>query len=115
LDGAKYEKQTFNKAFIYNDFQSSGIIDLADGLNIRLLDVYWRFNDFRDKLAADKRGSKIITKTGNIIPGNVDDNMDWKLQKRFINTWVILRLITSEEQDNVVYLQYVDALYRKVL
>jgi hypothetical protein len=106
--------ETFNKAVVLTNVQLSQEIDLVNKVNIRNLDGEWRFNSFRDILDPDKRGSLIINLFGQIDGTLLDGQTDWTQRKRFINKWVILRLINTNDTDNILYLHSADSYQRKV-
>lgn len=110
-DGDELPEKTFDRVMVYSEKQSSGEVETEN--NVRSLDSNWRFNNFRDLIDPQKRGEKFIDQKGLFKISNLDQNMDWKIQKRFIGTWVILRLISDNSGDYVLYLQSSDVGFRK--
>lgn len=103
---------TFDKVLVYNNLQVSGEVGL-DG-KIRQLDGSWRFNQFRDLVPQEKYGKNFLDKTGMFNSDVVDPQMDYRIQKRFIGDWIILRLINTNSDNYIVYLHSSDAFFRKI-
>lgn len=97
-DSTIFNLKTFTQASVRTKKQCSDLRDLIPFTNTRLFDSSWYFNDFRDRL--DRTGLKSESfaafvedlNSQNLItyPNNTNFN------SRFIDTYVILRLIYNE-------------------
>lgn len=120
------EAITFNKAWLYNTYQSSGLLNLKvdeQSQNSMWLEVVntndnsifvtrdnssWHFNDFRD-IVVDKR-KPVITKT-HVYPELNSDNLSyakpWYEQDNFKDKWLGVRLIYDRPEDVKILTNYI--------
>ena len=97
-------KDTFTQAMLYNSHQCSGEISLEHLSNMRYVEGSWSFNAFRD-LVSDKDFPFLDDKF-NLIDENIDSNKLWTDQKRFVDKYLISRLIYDNSAQNSLYLYY---------
>lgn len=116
LDGIQ-KTETLTQLFLYNSFQATDLIQLANYIqpslsqyNLRNTAKIWHFNKFRD-LVIDP-SSPIVQ---NFLPhtGNVNVNKPFQLKRRFIDNYLLVNFIYDNqpidgEQRNL-YLYEVDA------
>jgi len=88
----------FTHVMVHNEAQCSGIIDLSE-FELRRKD-FWRFNRFLDIALS----SNFLDEHGELIEDQIDHNKNWYDQKRFIDSYTLVRLINRNAGENVVHL-----------
>jgi hypothetical protein len=124
----KYISPGFDEFYVYNTNQISGtpkeILYLS---NARLVDKFWYINDFRDmslNLSLDYLNQSQIDVQGNVIttpvgpsfahkmftsegvvnPAYININKSWFEQKRFVDQYLGIRLISNNNDQNLISL-----------
>jgi hypothetical protein len=125
----------FTSFYVYTAEQISGVKDLVYLNNIRKVDHNWVFNDFRDlsKINFDTtlgQGQVNVQSdfyTGTYAPGGsvpmfisegivnasyLDLNKPWYEQRKFIDKFLGIRLISNNKDKNLINLYTAKAAYR---
>lgn len=120
--GGIQTKETLTQLFLYNSFQGTDLIELANFLtpslntyNLRKTAGIWHFNKFRD-LVIDATAP--IADNYLPITGNINANKPFQLKRRFIDHYLAVNFIYDNqpvdgEQRNL-YLYEVDANFNPV-
>ena len=104
----KVTTPVFSSYYIYNTLQISGEHDIQALVNTRLVDRFWYLNDFRDLSRYDPNQVTpveipMFTEEGVINELYVDNAKPWYHQKRFVDTYLGIRLISNDNR-NLIYL-----------
>jgi hypothetical protein len=124
----------FNKYYIYNNHQNSGVVEFKYLQNLRRVEGSWSFNDFRDLVKYNKNftlsdneynisggfNNNVLTpyftnmflQEGVINPEILDTTKPWYEKKKFSDKFIAVRLI-GENLTNLVNLYSVNASFRK--
>ncbi len=111
---------TFDFVTIRNNYQCSGKIPLTKGLTIVAGDHNnrnnlgtWNFNEFRD-LVKDRSLPFInnIFNSYSVIGSNIDPDKAWFEKRKFDDKYFIVRLETSNVDNNTIYLHEANASAR---
>ena len=125
----------FTSFYVYTTEQISGVKDLVYLNNIRKVDHNWVFNDFRDlskinfdsSLDVNQINVHGIEYTGTYAPGGsvpmftsegivnasyLDLNKPWYEQRKFIDKFLGIRLISNNKDKNLINLYTAKASYR---
>lgn len=125
----------FSKFYIYNTVQNSGQKDIKYLENIRKVDQNWVFNDFRDmskiefssSLAQGQTNSVLDIYTGTytatetepmflsegvVNPNYIDSAKAWHAQRKFVDKFLGVRLISSNRNQNLINLYSAKGSYR---
>jgi len=97
-DNTPLYRETFDKVYMYNENQCTGIETLSNLSNIRSSRGEWSFNKFRDKTL----GGNIFTDTYDLElnESNIDQNLPWYKRNRLIDTFTGFRLIYENTSKN---------------
>lgn len=123
VNGINIRNATIDKVMVYNKHQNSGLIDLNSGprlspipnsgdlsSNTRNVHNNWRFNKFRDISQKDDNSVKPPFYELNL--STIQSDLAWHKRKRFIDSFVVLRLQTDNEVgengQNILYLYNAD-------
>jgi len=125
----------FTSFYVYTTEQISGVKDLTYLKNIRKVDHNWVFNDFRDlskinfntTLAQNQVNVNGDYYTGTYAPGGIipmftsegivntaylEPNKPWYEQRKFIDKFLGIRLISNNRAQNLINLYTAKANYR---
>lgn len=125
----------FDKFYVYNTSQISGYKDITYLQNIRKVDNSWVTNDFRDQSKIEfntDMDQNQITVHGNIYDGTytpttsefmfssegiinpsyIDLSKPWYEQRKFVDKFLAIRLISSNKAGNLINLYTAKAAYR---
>ena len=125
----------FTSFYIYTTEQISGLKDLVYLQNIRKIDHSWVFNDFRDMSKIDFSTSldsgqinvhgddyngsylptssySMFTSEGVINPNYIDSAKPWYEQRKFVDKFLGVRLISNNKAKNLINLYTAKAAYR---
>lgn len=125
----KHISPGFSQFYVYNRTQTSGLKDINYLTNSRLVDRIWWINDFRDMSATISiTSTDVITGLPNVqdtyttqVISNLEDtpmfeeegvintaylntNKSWFDQKRFVDNYLGVRLISDNSNNNLIYL-----------
>jgi len=110
----------FNNYFVYNTHQMSDVmsIDFAPGVNgtARRLDRDWVINNFRDDSIGFNNTNPQFIEDSDIInpnPNYINNTKIWSQRRKFIDNWVGIRLIGTNNTNKLVSLYSVDSSKRK--
>lgn len=109
--GTKYD-ESISKLLIYNQFQSSGNIDMSvfsdidDYNTIRNIGNSWNFNHFRDM--SINPNLSLIDADGDSIASNINKSKDWREQSPFISNLVVVQMEFDNADDKEFYLNDVN-------
>lgn len=116
LSGANEEFSTLTHITIWNAWQSTGRIPLAqvyqslEVSNVRKTQSEWNFNEFRDLVAT--RGTSVVLDLFSNFAVNtaaIDPNLPWYEQKLLEDKYFVVRLEFDNSADKVVLLHNADA------
>ena len=96
----------FSSYYVYNSTQISGENDITALVNTRLVDRIWYINDFRDLTRYENTlpvEINMFVTEGVINPLYLDYNKSWYHKKRFVDTYLGVRLISNNNR-NLIYL-----------
>jgi hypothetical protein len=125
----------FSKFYIYNTTQISDYKDIKYLNNIRKVDQNWVFNDFRDISKIDfttnlvngqttpmddlysgtyspTESYSMFTSEGIINLNYIDSSKPWYEQRKFVDKFLGVRLISSNREQNLINLYSAKASYR---
>jgi hypothetical protein len=125
----------FTSFYVYTTEQISGVKDLVYLTNVRKVDHNWAFNDFRDlskinfntTLAQNQINVSGDFYTGTYAPGGIgtmftsegvinplylDTAKPWYEQRKFIDKFLGIRLISNNRAQNLINLYTAKASYR---
>lgn len=135
----KFTNTGFTSFYVYNTQQISGTPTTINYLsNIRKADRTWYVNDFRDmslqEISTDanlvtgvanvqenfttgvtvaSETQKMFTEEGVVNPNYIDADKQWYDQKRFVDTFMGVRLIASNTNKKLINLYSAGTTYRK--
>lgn len=109
-DGKPKALETFSDVLVWDSRHCSGGVKLDYLANVRNAEGEWRFNAFRN-LVKDS-SLPFMDEEGEVIPSNLDPEKPWYEQGKFIDNYLIVRLIEDNVRKNTLYLYSVDANYR---
>lgn len=134
----KHISPGFTSFYVYNSNQISGERDIFYLNNARLVDRFWYINDFRDLsnyalnvaavVANNQLNPQDIFNTGSTTnPTNVsmfndegvinlnyiDNNKPWYNQKKFVDHYLGVRLISDNNEGNLIYLYSAGTKFRQ--
>jgi hypothetical protein len=134
----KHISPGFTSFYVYNSNQISGERDVFYLNNARLVDRFWYINDFRDLsnyalnvagvVANNQLNPQDIFNTGSTTnPTNVsmfndegvinlnyiDNNKPWYNQKKFVDHYLGVRLISNNNTGNLIYLYAAGSKFRQ--
>lgn len=101
---------TFTHAVVYDAHRCSGEIQLQRMVNIRNAEGEHRFNNFRDMVK--NSNLPFMDEFLEVLQDNIDKEKPWENRRRFVGTYVILRLVHDNVSENTIYLHSVDVNYR---
>lgn len=101
--------ETFSRIMVMDSRHCSGIVDIVPMFNTRSAEGEWRFNDFRDMV---KDHSLPFMNGIELDPSNIDPEKPWYKQGRFIDNYLIVRIIEDNVKKNTIYLYSIDTNYR---
>ena len=110
-DGGKELYKTFDSFFVYNSFQNSGEVPLEHLDTARALRDTWIVNKFRD-LVLDP-SQPIVNKDLTINENNINVNTPWYERRRFIDNYVVIRLIFENLENNLLFLHSAESNVKK--
>lgn len=103
----KVTTPVFSSFYVYNTLQLSGETDITALVNTRLVDRFWYLNDFRDLSRYTNITTPdqipMFTEEGVINNLYVDNAKPWYNKKRFVDTYLGIRLISNDNR-NLIYL-----------
>ena len=125
----------FTSFYVYTTEQISGVKDLVYLTNVRKVDHNWAFNDFRDlskinfntTLAQNQinvtgdfytgtyapgGATSMFTSEGVVNPLYLDTAKPWYEQRKFIDKFLGIRLISNNRAQNLINLYTAKASYR---
>lgn len=117
IDPQDQEFKTFTHITIWNNYQSTGKISLAQAFdnvevtNLRRTKSEWNFNDFRDIVLT--RGTKFLKDIFNDyaqLTATLDINQPWFEKRLMEDNYFIVRLEYDNIDDNDVFLHEAEAL-----
>lgn len=104
---------TFDKIWVFNDYQSSNIIKLIPynkpNGNVRKVKGIHNFKQFRDLLYTPD--TKFIV-DNELVTSAINTNKEWYEKKKFISNYLLYKLI-KEPNENRLYLYYSGAMYNQ--
>ena len=125
----KHTSPGFTQFYVYNTNQISGLKDINYLSNSRLVDRTWWLNDFRDMgRTTNLQTSLLVTGVLNVqntyttgVTNNldnepmfeeegvindafIDNNKNWFNQRRFVDNYLGVRLISDNSENNLIYL-----------
>jgi hypothetical protein len=106
--------ETFNRFFVYNNYQCSGYLDLENRGKGRFVKNVWQINKFRD-LVDDYSLPFIENDTKELITSNINVLKHWTKQKRFDDSVIVIRLEYDNLDNNKLSLYDIDVIERKIL
>lgn len=121
----KYISPGFDEFYVYNTTQISGLKNINYLSNSRLVDRVWYINDFRDMsrtteltyLDTNTVGPQfeqlMFTSEGNINPNYININKSWFEQKRFVDHYLGVRLISNNNDQNLISLYAAGTKHRQ--
>ena len=135
----KFTNTGFTSFYVYNTQQLSGTPTTINYLsNIRRADRTWHVNDFRDmslqevstdanlvtgvanvqedftaEVTVPSETQKMFTEEGVVNPNYIDADKQWYDQKRFVDTFMGVRLIASNTNKKLINLYSAGTTYRK--
>ena len=134
----KHTSPGFNEFYVYNSNQISGNRDIYYLTNARLVDKWWYINDFRDLSKQELNMSNVIannqlnvqdefnvgsttslyntsmfTEEGNPNLNYINTNKSWYDQKRFVDHFLGVRLISDNSTNNLIYLYSAGTKFRQ--
>lgn len=104
--------KTIDAIAIYNNFQCTGEISIK-GNNFgikRNIENLWNFNSFRSMTI--NSDSPVINKEGEILINNLNINRSWFDKSNFISTFIVVRMIMNNENNDTVYINGVNVKSR---
>ena len=110
IEGATLYHKTIDKIMVYSDYQCSGEIPVKEFKNSRNVEGLWSFNEFRD-LVVDSN-LPIVDEEGRVVLNNLNNKKSYFEKSIFIGTFVIVRLIMSNENTDDVYINFVNVKSR---
>lgn len=135
----KFTYTGFTSFYVYNTHQISGAPTILNYLtNIRRADKMWYVNDFRDMslqeistnnnlvtgvanvqdnfttgVTVPSETQKMFTEEGVVNINYIDTNKQWYNQKRFVDNFIGVRLIASNESKKLINLYSAGTKYRQ--
>lgn len=112
VNNENYYFKTIDAIRVYNDFQATQEIDIPDntfGIS-RNLEGIWNFNSFRDVVT--NKNLPIISKEGRIQETNININRSWFEKSNFIYTFIVVRMIMKNLENNTISIQNVNVKSR---
>ena len=135
----KFTYTGFTSFYVYNTHQISGAPTTLNYLtNIRRADKMWYVNDFRDMslqeistnsnlvtgvanvqdnfttgVTVPAESQKMFTEEGVVNANYIDSNKQWYDQKRFVDNFIGVRLIASNESKKLINLYSAGTKYRQ--
>ena len=129
----------FTSFYVYNANQISGIGETINYLsNARMVDRMWRINDFRDlakqetitegslisnkpnvsglftsQVVTNQQNVSMFLEEGKVNPDFVDTGKSWFNQGKFMDHYLVIRLINDNSSTNLVHLHGAGANFRK--
>ncbi len=110
IEGATLYHETINKIMIYSDYQCSGVIDVKEFTVSRNAEGIWNFNEFRDVVV--NASLPIVDEEGRVLNNNLNNNKSYFEKSVFIGTFVVVRLIMTNQNTNDVYINFVNVKSR---
>jgi len=108
-DATNYHK-TVDSIVLYSDFQCSGEIPISEFNTSRNVEGVWNFNEFRD-IVID--GSlPLVDREGKLVESNLNINKSYFEKSVFIGTFVVIRLIMNNTNNDSIYINYVNVKSR---
>lgn len=130
IPNIKYTNTGFTSFYVYNTRQISGVgTDINYMSNTRLVDRLWYINSFRDMSAIEtsvdanlvtgvvnvqdqfttgvdvpSETAAMFTEEGTVNANYIDANKQWYDQKRFVDHFLAVRLIASNDQRKLINL-----------
>lgn len=101
-NGVLLPKKTFDEIMVYNSTQCSGYLPLKA---VKGRTGYWGFNAFKDVAVS----LPFVDKDFNLIPSHLNPDMPQEEQKRFVDSYIIIRFKTFNIEKNYVFLYKIDA------
>lgn len=111
-DGSHEYFKTIDAIMVYNDTQCSGVVNLNSN-NLELMrntENEWNYNNFRDIVVDSKL--PIIDNKGVVVASNLAPNRSWFNKGNFINTFIAVRMIMNNTENNTVYIHIVNVKSR---
>ena len=134
----KHTSPAFTSFYTYNTTQISGEKDIYYLSNARLVDRFWYINDFRDlSLQIDNTAAVVannqlnvqdvfntgattiqptismFTAEGSINAAYINNNKYWYNQKKFVDHFLGVRLISNNLEGNLIYLYSAGTKFRQ--
>lgn len=134
----KHISPAFTSFYVYNSNQISGARDIFYLTNARLVDRFWYINDFRDlsnyalnqaAVVANNQlnpqdifntgsttnptNTSMFTEEGIINVNYIDNNKPWYNQKKFVDHYLGVRLISNNNEGNLIYLYAAGSKFRQ--
>ena len=134
----KHTSPGFTSFYTYNTHQVSGVRNIYYLNNARLVDRFWYINDFRDLSAQANNTAAVLannqlnvqddfntgtttsltnismfTEEGAINANYIDNNKIWYNQKKFVDHFMGVRLISNNLTGNLIYLYAAGTKFRQ--
>jgi hypothetical protein len=106
-EGGKELFETFTTFHVYNSFQLSEEINIEHLDTARALRDTWIVNKFRDMKS--NPGVRIVNNDFSINTLDINLNTPWYQQRRFIDNYVVVRLIFNNTSNNLLILHSANA------
>jgi hypothetical protein len=100
--GGKELFTTFSSFYVYNSFQLSPETEILHLDTARALRDTWVVNKFRD--LKSNPAVQIVNSDFSINDSDIDTNTPWYEQRRFLDNYVIIRLIYNNADNNLLIL-----------
>lgn len=110
VQGASNYHKTVDSIVIYSDYQCSGEIPISEFNTSRNVEGVWNFNEFRD-IVIDS-SLPLVGEEGEILTDNLNNNKSYFEKSVFIGTFVVVRLIMKNVNNDSVYINYVNVKSR---
>ncbi len=110
IQGATLYHKTIDKIVIYSDYQCSGEIAISEFNTSRNVEGVWNFNEFRDIVI--NSSLPLVGEEGELIASNLNINKSYFEKSVFIGTFVVVRLIMSNTNNDSIYINFVNVKSR---
>lgn len=109
IDGKLSEQnKSFDRILLYNSYQCSGYVELPN--NIVYVENEWRFNKFMD-IVIDRDELFLVDKEVDIT--NLNPNMPYFKQRKFIDKFIVVRMVYNNVLSKDIYLYNIDVNIRQ--
>lgn len=110
IDNVRKYNKTVDKIVIYTDYQCSGEVTVDQFETARNVEGVWNLNEFRDIVV--NQSLPLIDRRGVIQVTNLNNNKSYFEKSIFISTFVVVRLIMSNQTNDDVYVNMVNVKSR---